>query len=447
MCTLAIVYAGFTLNLSFAVEAKKRLVDVFGCNDVYVSSSTLLCTNNGFCPTLVLLLQMLNLFFIRSSAFFFGLSLREKEQWDSVGEAWKMQTYGCVSTQHQTLVHDVEVDPTGRYAATCSSDRSVKVFIRDPRDSLTWRPLCSAQEHNATVQRIAWAHPSFGTILATCSSDQSTVVYELCRDATAQNGYALVKYKKIKNTEKDIVTDVAFAPRQHGLVLATACNDGFVRIYTVTSGTFKVPPLPPQDDDAPPPSHPVAVHDGILSVSWCPSVAIQDIQLAVGAHSGRVTIRRNDANKKWLRAALYPSEEDYRTKQAKEIRHDDPVCGVAWAPCIGRRYHLVASCSRRGLKILKLSPLPTVAATQPPTPRTPSSPLSSEFAFLCQEWSSPSGAAQIAWNRSATVLSCITDDQRIRLLRQVHSTAGFEWVDEEVPVGPPPFITAREQQD
>src|SRR5438128_200622 len=36
----------------------------------------------------------------------------------------------------------------------------------------------STQCHSGSVQKVAWAHPEFGQVLASCSTDRSVVIYE-----------------------------------------------------------------------------------------------------------------------------------------------------------------------------------------------------------------------------------------------------------------------------
>eukprot|EP00659_Diplonema_papillatum_P014359 gene14359-22026_t len=60
-----------------------------------------------------------------------------------------------------------------------------------------------------------------------------------------------------------------------------------------------------------------------------------------------------------ITAATKPNERGPASAGATEaIHHSLPVTDVAWAPSIGRRYHLIASCSKDGvLMINKLYPV------------------------------------------------------------------------------------------
>ena len=73
---------------------------------------------------------------------------------------------------HADMVHDVSLDFSGSRAASCGSDRLVKVW-----------DLCGAgagggpslvaelAAHEGPVWSVAWAHPRFGCLLASAAYD------------------------------------------------------------------------------------------------------------------------------------------------------------------------------------------------------------------------------------------------------------------------------------
>jgi len=112
------------------------------------------------------------------------------------------------------------------------------------------------------VWKVTWAHPEFGQVLATCSFDRTAAVWE-------EIGIDFVLFFHISNFDiifycslhffffltvgegsgpeargskhwikrtnlvdsRTSVTDVKFAPKTLGLLLATCSADGFIRIY------------------------------------------------------------------------------------------------------------------------------------------------------------------------------------------------------------------------
>jgi protein transport protein SEC13 len=88
---------------------------------------------------------------------------------------------------HQDVVHDVQLDYYGKRMATCSSDRSIKVFALSSTGDHSTPAAASAAAsssvtllgHDGPVWQVAWAHPKFGSIIASCSYDRKVLVWML----------------------------------------------------------------------------------------------------------------------------------------------------------------------------------------------------------------------------------------------------------------------------
>lgn len=106
--------------------------------------------------------------------------------------------------------HDAQMDYYGKRLATCSSDRKVKIFdvpasgepvhVADltgfveftergrplflpllriwsfPRSFFHYMVIFPCR-HEGPVWEVAWAHPKFGVLLASCSYDRQVIVY------------------------------------------------------------------------------------------------------------------------------------------------------------------------------------------------------------------------------------------------------------------------------
>ena len=63
-----------------------------------------------------------------------------------------------VDTGHEDMIHDAQMDFYGTRLATCSSDRSVKIFdVRDGTQTLS----ADLRGHEGPVWQVAWAHPRY----------------------------------------------------------------------------------------------------------------------------------------------------------------------------------------------------------------------------------------------------------------------------------------------
>lgn len=157
-----------------------------------------------------------------------------------------------IIADHKDVIHDVVFDYYGRRMATCSSDQTVKVrtpntswlcvgdikfFCRqiwDEDGQGKWSVTSSWKAHSGSIWRVSWAHPEFGQVVATCSFDRTASVWEEVIGEKVSSTNAPTRRWVRRTTLVDSrtsVTDVEFAPKYLGLVLATASADGIIRIY------------------------------------------------------------------------------------------------------------------------------------------------------------------------------------------------------------------------
>ena len=88
--------------------------------------------------------------------------------------------------------------------------------------------------HEGPVWEVAWAHPKFGVLLASCSYDKQVIVH---REDPATGVWAAVY--AARNHESS-VNSIAWAPHQQGLVLACASSDGFVSVCSFVDNKWEV---------------------------------------------------------------------------------------------------------------------------------------------------------------------------------------------------------------
>lgn len=135
-----------------------------------------------------------------------------------------------------------------------SSDRSVKVFeVLKDQQTL----VADLQGHEGPVWRVAWAHPRFGVLLASCGFDHRVVVWK-----QGDAGWVQV-YRSPASLLSASVNALQFAPHELGLVLAGGDSTGKVVVMTYQGegGGAWVP----QTIDK-------AHQMGVFGLSWAPAL-------------------------------------------------------------------------------------------------------------------------------------------------------------------------------
>ena len=80
-----------------------------------------------------------------------------------------------IETQHNSNIHDAQLDYYGNKLATASSDRTIKIF--EVVEENHHNQIESLSGHDGAVWQVAWAHPKYGVLLASCSYDRSVIIH------------------------------------------------------------------------------------------------------------------------------------------------------------------------------------------------------------------------------------------------------------------------------
>jgi nucleoporin SEH1 len=270
-----------------------------------------------------------------------------------------------ISSEHSDFILSTALDVYGRRLATCSGDRQIKIW---ESNGATWKLTASWQAHRSAVTSVAWAHPEYGILLASGSSDHSCKVWQedssssttpvkhhhgTSATSTAANpsssstpaqsttttttttttmGSPYVAKATLTESPRP-VSCVQFAPRHWGLKLATGSADGTLRIYeAVDVCNVSQWPIAASLESS--------TKDGITCLSWCTG-RFDPPTIAVGSAGGAIIYRYADAQRSW--AAILHLETGKN------------VLSIAWAPNVGRRFHWLAAASDTdGLVIYKL---------------------------------------------------------------------------------------------
>lgn len=312
-----------------------------------------------------------------------------------------------VTPSHDDLIHDIAFDYYGKRFATCSSDKHIKIWTIDESKG-SWVSYDIPRAHQNSIWRVSWAPPEFGQLLASCSEDNTICLWEEQESTTASTS-AQDRWRKFKiATCKRSVNDVKFCHRSLGLKLAAASSDGYLRIFEAVD-VFDMNkwemPIEYQVEDTNlaetgtgsnegKASRTTSEH-GLTCVSWndCPFEAAK---LAVGGYSKKVVVLSLERNNTMREECVLEN-------------HNNAVHDVAWAPAMGRSYHLIATASKEpSFKIHKLTRREDGTLAYDSTETVENSANSNTKSNI---W-------RVTWNATGTVLATSSEDGTLSLWRR-----------------------------
>ncbi|KAI0289473.1 WD40-repeat-containing domain protein [Russula brevipes] len=279
----------------------------------------------------------------------------------------------------------------------------------------TWTAVADWKAHDAAVTKLSWAHPEFGSVLASSSFDRTVMIWEETpadhADQPQANGASAAASgpgtrwveRAALADAKGTVRAVEFAPHQFGLKLATISSDNHLRVYecleapALTNWTLveetDIPALPstltsrPHTYAAPTPTQitgtpaadallvanalqqqqqqPVVQRgagsreaDGGWSVSWCKERYWGEVLATCSGVSGVVKIIQLSPSRRPITLlSLDPSPPVDTGSISEDVIAQHAITSISWAPSCGRSYHLIATGGRDGhVRIWKLRP-------------------------------------------------------------------------------------------
>ncbi|BFG05163.1 nucleoporin seh1 [Drosophila madeirensis] len=294
-----------------------------------------------------------------------------------------------IIADHKDVIHDVVFDYYGRRMATCSSDQTVKIWDEDAQGK--WSVTSSWKAHSGSIWRVSWAHPEFGQVVATCSFDRTASVWEEVIGEKVSTTNTPTRRWVRRTTLVDSrtsVTDVEFAPKYLGLLLATASADGIIRIYEAPD-IMNLSQWPVQ--------HEIANKLPLSCLSWNTSTYMVTQLLAAGSDDSATP-----TGKVFLFAYSDNARKCVKIDTVNDIT--DPVTDVAFAPNAGRTFHMLAVASK-DLYIVNLRGVTDSTGTTKLDIQTV------KFSdHNCPVW-------RVCWNMLATMLISTGDDGCVRLWR------------------------------
>jgi nucleoporin SEH1 len=182
------------------------------------------------------------------------------------------------------------------------------------------------------------------------------------------------------------VAAVRFAPAHLGLKLATASSDGFVRFYEAIDITNLSQWQITDQFDASEGQQ----QQGVNCIDWNPN-PFDQAMVAVGTNDSEAKIYQyNDKLRKWEPVATLSG-------------HIGAIHDIAWAPNMGRSYHMLATASKdKSVRIWKLDLI--------------KGKLEAKQVALFSDHNAE--VWRVEWNITGTILASSGDDNSVRLWKQ-----------------------------
>ncbi|KAH6648060.1 protein transport protein SEC13 [Truncatella angustata] len=231
---------------------------------------------------------------------------------------------------HDDMIHDAVLDYYGRRLATCSSDKTIKIFEIEGE---TQRLIETLKGHEGAVWCVSWAHPKYGNILASAGYDGKVFIW---REQSNQ-------WQRIFDfaLHKASVNMVSWSPHESGCLLAAASSDGHVSVLEFKDNNFQHQTFP---------AHGL----GVNSVSWAPATTPGSIVSSAPPSQGALTQRRfvSGGCDNLLKIWTYdPATQGYTQESEPLTGHTDWVRDVAWSPTVLQKSYIASASQDKTVRI------------------------------------------------------------------------------------------------
>ncbi|KIM79276.1 hypothetical protein PILCRDRAFT_561803 [Piloderma croceum F 1598] len=310
-----------------------------------------------------------------------------------------------IETAHEDMIHDAQLDYYGKRLATCSSDRTVKVFdVVDGDAQRTGHTL-----KGGPVWQVAWAHPKYGHILASCSYDGKVLIW---KEQQIQ-GAGVSSWTKVKEhtLHTASVNSVSWAPHEMGAILACASSDGKLSVLTFKNdGQWGADIFN---------GHAI----GCNAVSWAPAtqpgslITPQQNNAVPGQPPAPVqTIKRFASAGCDNLVKIWGYREDSQSWVEEETLegHTDWVRDVAWAPNIGLPRSYIATASQDKTVIIWTKDAltaPWIKTTLDPSSASTTAAPASTGKFPDVVW-------RVSWSLAGNILAVSCGDGKVTLWKE-----------------------------
>eukprot|EP00871_Galdieria_phlegrea_P005133 jgi/Galph1/5620/GphlegSOOS_G4258.1 len=307
-----------------------------------------------------------------------------------------------------SFIQDIAYDYYGKRLVTVSIGRDICIWSKK-QGTEDWQCTCKWKGHEGPILSASWAHPSFGSLIATGSYDRRVIVWEesdTCGSSSFhETGQGWCALAHLVDAREE-VRQVQFAPPHLGLIFASGSADGFIRIYSCLdmADLHQWPLVVELDAESP-----------VTSLCWNPSTDSPAV-LAVASYRDCRIWQLDKEKKSWETKYLLCTWERFSSdSRATKEEEESFFCSVAWAPHVGRSYELIAvGCFDGTVLIFKL---PRMSDNK----KDKNQAVEEKFTPIAVLHHGQQKISRLQWNVVGSILASSGEDSEIRLWKAVPS--------------------------
>ncbi|KAK9471292.1 protein transport protein SEC13 [Dipodascopsis tothii] len=233
-----------------------------------------------------------------------------------------------ISNIHDDMIHDAILDYYGKRLATCSSDKTIKLFDIEGE---SYRHITTLKGHEGPVWSLAFAHPKYGTILASASFDGTVLIWRPVASVSVAASPANWEIIARHTAHTASVNSIEFSPPEYGAMLVCGSSDGSVSVVE-----FK--------DDGSTDAIIMSAHaGGVNAVVWAPH------EVTPTGVSGPAARRFASAGVDGvIRVWVYDTAANTYAEEATLRGHTDWIRDLAFAPSVVSSRVYLASAGQDG---------------------------------------------------------------------------------------------------
>lgn len=280
-----------------------------------------------------------------------------------------------IGNAHDDLIHDAVLDYYGKRLATCSSDKTIKIFEVDGTEH---RLVDTLKGHDGPVWQVSWAHPKFGVILASASYDGKVLIWR-----EEQGRWSIISEHTVHQAS---VNSVSWAPHEYGAQLLVSSSDGKISIVEYKEDTTTSSIVIDR-------AHAI----GVNSATWAPPVSTSGDASEQKQERRFVSAGCDNLAKIWKYS---PEKNTYELEHTLE-GHTDWVRDVAWSPSVLVRSYIASASQDRTVIIWSQD-----------------KPGAEWKKQLLQEEKFPDVCWRASWSLSGNILAISGGDNKVTLWRE-----------------------------